>query len=202
MTSAFLAMAALCVTSLIAGCGTPKSTPLTPEDRQPYTDVGIQPGDVLRIMFPAAPAENLVQQVQSDGTIALPGGSALRVQGKTAPEVERAILDVYGDKLVVKSVVVTVESVGFPVFVSGAVSRPGRILCKKSITLLEALAEAGGAVEGRADLRRVKVVRQRDDGTTYTYQRNVKAMLTGEDGEQFYLRPSDVVYVPERLSFY
>lgn len=186
----------------LAGCKSSRTTPLAQEDKQPYTQVGVQPGDTVRITFPAAPSMNTVQQVQSDGSIALPAGGALAVQGRTPAQIEQDLLKAYGEQLVVKEVSVSVDSVGFPVFVSGAVLRPGRVQCRQSITLLEAIVDAGGFAEGRADLRRVKVVRKQTDGTTRTYVLDLQASLRGEAGEPFYLRPADVIYVPERFSFY
>jgi polysaccharide export outer membrane protein len=186
----------------LSGCQSTQTTQLTDEDRQPYTRVGVQAGDIVRIVFPGAPDMNTAQQVQSDGTIALPLGGGLTVQGKNPPDIEAELLRIYGDQLVTPKVMVSVESAGFPVFVWGAVLRPGRVQCRESITLMEAIAEAGGALPGRSDLRRVKVVRQRDDGTTRTYILNLSEALKGEEAQQFYMRPSDVVYVPERFSFY
>ncbi len=187
---------------MVGGCQSAQPTPLTDEDRQPYTAIGVQPGDVVRIQFPSAPSLNTEQQVQSDGTIALPLGGSLPVQGRTPPQIEADVLSRYGAQLVVPEVSVSVQSAGFPVYVSGAVLRPGRVQCRESVTLLEAIAEAGGAAEGRADLRNVKVVRQLEGGRTKTYIINLAEALRGGPSDQFYLRPSDVVYVPERFSFY
>ena len=175
---------------------------INPEDRQPFAAVGVQPGDQVRITFPGAPTMNAAQQVQSDGTITLLMGGSLQVRGKTPPEIERAILDVYGPQLVVKEVSVSVESAGFPVFISGAVLRPGRVVCRQAVTVLEAIVDAGGFAEGRADLRHVKVVRKADNGTTKTFIVDLHSALQGDPAEPFYLRPSDVVYVPERFAFY
>jgi len=190
------------VAVLAGGCGSTKPTPIAGEDRQPYTQVGIQPGDALKITFPAAPTMNTTQQVQSDGTIALPLGGSLEVRGKSPSEVEKVLLETYGAQLVVKEVAVSVESAGFVVYVSGAVLRPGPVRCRKSITVLEAVVEAGGFAEGRANLKNVKVVRQTDGGGTRTFVLDLNAALKGQESQPFYLRPSDVVYVPERFSFY
>lgn len=187
---------------LAGGCGTTKTTPIADEHRQPYTAVGVQPGDTLVITFPAAPSMNTTQQVQSDGTVAMPLGGSLEVKGKTAPEVERAVLGLYGDQLVVKEVSVSISSAGFPVFVSGAVLRQGRVQLQQSVTLLEAIVSAGGFVEGRADLRKVRVVRNTGDGRTTTHVVDVRRALEGDDSDPFYMRPGDVVFVPERFSFY
>ena len=187
---------------LAGGCRSTPQTPVASEDRQPYTQVGIQPGDAVKITFPAAQTMNTTQQVQSDGTIALPLGGSLEVRGKSPSEVEKILLETYGSQLVVKEVAVSVESAGFVVYVSGAVLRPGPVRCRKSITVLEAVVEAGGFAEGRANLKNVKVVRQTDGGGTRTFVLDLNAALKGQESQPFYLRPSDVVYVPERFSFY
>lgn len=184
------------------GCSSVPVTKMTDEDRKPYERVGVQPGDVVKIAFPGAPTMNGQQQVQSDGTMTMLMGGSLQVRGKTPPEIEKAILEAYGPQLVVKEVSVSVESAGFPIFVSGAVLRPGRVLCRQSLTVLEAIVDAGGFNEGRADLKKVRVVRKQDDGTTKTFVLDLRASLEGRAGEPFYLRPSDVVYVPERFALY
>lgn len=187
---------------LLASCASTPTTPVSEADRRPMASIGVQPGDQLRIVFPGAPSMNSTQQVQADGSMSLQSGGSLVVKGKTPTEVEKALLEVYGPQLVVKEVSVSVETAGFPVFVSGAVLRPGRVLCRHSITVLEAIVDAGGFNEGRADLRHVRVVRKQDDGSSKTYVLDLRVALQGKAGEPFHLRPSDVVYVPERFSFY
>lgn len=200
--SAFLLMGLVALVLGGAGCKTAEVTPLTADETSPFTAVGVQPGDILRINFPAAPSMNSVQQVQSDGTIALPLGGTITVKGKSPAEVEKDVLKAYDAQLVVKEVSVSVESTGFSVFVSGAVLRPGKVQCRQSMTVLEAISEAGGFAEGRANLKNVKVVRQQTGGATRTFVLDLQKMLRGDSAEPFYLRPSDVVYVPERFAFY
>lgn len=186
----------------LVGCGSVPTTPTAEDDRKPYERVGVQPGDIVKITFPGAPTMNAAQQVQSDGTMTMLMGGTLQVRGKAPPEIEKAILEAYGAQLVVKEVSVSVESAGFPIFVQGAVLRPGRVICRQSVTVMEAIADAGGFNEGRANLKAVRVVRKSDDGTTKTYVLDLRSALEGKAGEPFYLRPSDVVYVPERFALY
>ena len=183
-------------------CKSPSGAVAGPDDRKPFSTVGVQPGDVIGITFPGAASMNTKQQVQADGTITLLMGGTMQVKGKTPPEIEQAVLEVYGPQLVVKEVAVSVESAGFPVFISGAVLRPGRVVCRQSVTVLEAIVDAGGFIEGRADMKNVKVVRKAEDGTTKTFIVDLRSALKGDPGDPLYLRPSDVVYVPERFSFY
>ncbi|MGE4181299.1 MAG: polysaccharide biosynthesis/export family protein [Limisphaerales bacterium] len=197
-----LACLLITAATLGSGCRSARPTVLTEEDRQPYVAEGAQPGDTLRITFPGATSMNSAQAVQPNGTIALPLGGSLEVRGKTTAEIEKALLDLYGNQLVIKEVTVGLESAGFPVLVSGAVLKPGRVQSTRSMTVLEAIVEAGGFIEGRADMKHVAVVRLDKDGTTRTLVVNLKDALSGKSTEALFVRPSDVINVPERFSFY
>lgn len=188
--------------SASTGCKTPSPTVLSEDDKKPYVAEGAQPGDVLRITFPGAPNMNTQQSVQPNGTVGLPLGGSLMVRDKTTSTIEKELLELYGNQLVIKEVTVALESAGFPVLVSGAVQRPGRVQSTRSMTVLEAIVEAGGYVEGRANLKKVRVVRLEKDGTTRTLVVDLKKALSGETSEAVYVRPSDVINVPERFSFY
>ena len=100
-----------------------------------------------------------------------------------------------------KEVIVFVQSSSFPVFVSGAVIHPGKILSDHPITALEAVMEAGGFDYNTANLKSVKVIRN-ENGVMKNYVVNLKSILDGNANKPFYLKPSDIVYVPERLQIF
>lgn len=58
--------------------------------------------------------------------------------------------------------------------------------------------EAGGPDYTRANLKSVTVTRLQG-GQYKTFILNVKKMQAGQAGEPFYLKPGDIVKVPERL---
>lgn len=184
------------------GCRSTPPTVLSDEDKRPYVAEGVQPGDTLRITFPGATSMNSAQAVQPNGVITLPLGGSMEVRGKTTAQIEKALMDLYGSQLVIKEVTVGLESAGFPVLVSGAVLKPGRVQSTRSMTVLEAIVEAGGFIEGRADMKNVRIVRLEKDGTTRTIVVNLKSALSGKASEAVFVRPSDVINVPERFSFY
>ena len=192
------ATAGLLVALLLAGCQTPPSTPLKPDDLQPYSAISLREGDVIRIAFPGAPNLNSTQQVRRDGKIALEHVGEVIAVGKSPAELEKDILKLYEAQLVTKEVLVTVESSAYEVYVGGAVLKPGKIMVSRPITVIEAVMEAGGLAEGRAKASAVVVTRT-DANTVRRYRLDVKAMLKGKSTLRFYLRPSDIVYVPERL---
>ncbi len=173
----------------------------TDEDAAPYAGTGIQVGDQLKVSFPGAPNLNLTQEIRVDGQLNLGQHGDLKVIGKSPKDLEAELLKEYGPDLVVKEVTVSVVSAPFPVFVSGAVLRPGKVLVNRSVTVIEAIMEAGGYDPNRADLKKVQVIRQ-INGIQKTFVINVKDTLDYAETTPFHLRPSDIVVVPERFVFF
>ena len=60
--------------------------------------------------------------------------------------------------------------------------------------------EAGGPDYNRANLKSVQIIRNNKDHVDH-YKLNLKRTLEGESNEPFYLKPSDIVYVPERFQW-
>nr|MBP8260390.1 polysaccharide export protein [Verrucomicrobiota bacterium] len=61
--------------------------------------------------------------------------------------------------------------------------------------------EAGGFDETRANLKAVRVIRREGEGQKNIVL-NLKPVIEGTGATHFYLRPSDIVYVPERFSLF
>ena len=114
---------------------------------------------------------------------------------------EKQLLELYGPQLQTKEVSVAVESSAFPVYVTGAVLRPGKILSDRPLTALEAIMEAGGFDYSKANLKAVRVLRTRE-GRTDQYTLNLKRVLQGQENQQFQLKPGDIVYVPEKFNLF
>lgn len=185
---------------LVSGCQTAPSTTAT--DTVPYLEVRINEGDMLKIQFPGAPGLDMLNhQVRRDGRITLSLGGEITAAGMTPRELEREILRVHGTNLTVQQVIVTMTSPGYPVFVSGAVLRPGKLTVDRPITVLQAVMEAGGPDNAKADLKKAKVIRQ-IDGKTMNYPVNIKAMIEGKQPQPFYLKPGDIVVVPEKFNWF
>jgi polysaccharide export outer membrane protein len=189
------------VVLLAAGCASKPLPSPSDEDAAPFAGTGIQVGDQVKVTFPGAPNLNLAQEIRVDGLLNLGQPGDVKVVGKTPKEIEAELLKIYGPDLVIKEVTVTVASAPFPVFVSGAVLRPGKVLVNRSVTVLEAIMEAGGFDPNRADLKKVQVVRQ-ENGIQKTFVINVKDTLNYAETSPFHLRPSDIVVVPERFVFF
>ncbi len=185
------------VSALATGCGTPKPTPLTEKELTPYGSVKLREGDVVVISFPGSPNLNTTQTVRRDGRIALPLVGELDATGKAPAELEKGVLKLYDTVLVTKEVFVTVQSSAFPVFVTGAVLKPGKFITERPLSALEAIMEAGGFVMAKANMKGVVVMRQ-DEGQLKHFILNLKPVIEGKSTQLFYLRPSDIVFVPEK----
>ena len=162
--------------------------------------ISLREGDVLKISFPSAPTLNTTQQIRRDGQISLPLVGEEKAAGMTPAELEKKLVKLYDKELVSKEVTVTVESSSFPVFVTGMVIRPGKISSDHPITALEAIMEAGGPDYTKANLKAVRVIRHEGENPK-NYTLNLKLELQGKSSP-FYLKPGDIVYVPERFSWF
>lgn len=163
----------------------------------------LREGDVLRVTFPGAPnLDTQPQPIRRDGKITLPLIGEVNAVGMTPTELEKDLIKRYSTQLVSKEVTVTVVSSAYVVYVTGAVLRPGKIASDHPISALEAIMEAGGFDYGRANLKAVTVIRH-EGGETKKYELNLKTALkaTGKN-EPFYLKPADIVYVPERFTWF
>lgn len=185
-----------------AGCEAPRGGQApSSDDYIPYSAGTVQIGDVIRVTFPGATNLNLIQPVRVDGMLSLGQAGEIKALDKTQKDLEAEILKIFSPDLIVKEVTVQVESIGFPVFVSGAVLRPGKVLVNRSVTVMEAIMEAGGYDPNKADLRKVQVIRQ-SNGVQKNILLNLNDTLSMSTTKPFHLRPSDIVVVPERFVFF
>ena len=95
----------------------------------------------------------------------------------------------------------SVESASFPIFVTGAAVRPGKIISDRPVTAIEAIMEAGGFDYAKANLKGVIIIRQ-EDGKLKNYNLNLKQAMQGKRSEPFYLKPSDIIYIPEKFTWF
>jgi polysaccharide export outer membrane protein len=198
LVTAFAALGCV-VLIAITGCQTPES--YLAEGQVSSGAITLRAGDVLKIAFPGAPNLDTTQPIRRDGKIVLPMVGEVSATGLMPSDLQAEIIKLYASQLVSKEVTVTVVSSSFPVFVTGAVLRPGKILTDHTISALEAVMEAGGFDYTKANLRGVIVIRQ-ETGGVKNYTLDLKKVLDGKESEPFYLQPSDIVYVPQKFSWF
>lgn len=130
--------------------------------------------------------------IDKSGNVQLPSVGKMRLQGLTVDEAQGAVQAKINDYFANATVIL--KLVSFRVSVLGEVGRPGSyFVYNNQITLLEALAQAGGPTE-YGDKKHITLMRQSDQGTQALYvDLSNTAVLTSE---YYYLLPNDVVYVP------
>lgn len=127
-------------------------------------DYRIGPKDLLKIQVYEVPELNVEQRVSDSGTISLPFIGEVRVAGYTqaqlVTELERQLEAEYVERATVTVALLELRS--RPITILGAVSRPGDLGFSGQWSLLEAIAAAGGLVEGHGDA--INVLRRSDNG--------------------------------------
>lgn len=165
----------------------------------------LQPQDVLKVfVFQHEDLNKQTEavQVSPEHTISLPLVGVISLRDKTARQAEQIIREAYDrDFLVNPQVsVIVVKYSERSVNVLGQVGKPDRIPFpqEKGLTIIEAIALAGGPTR-LADLRRVKLTRKLEDGTSLVEEIDVSAMMNKGGRGAVQLRTGDVIYVPERI---
>lgn len=130
--------------------------------------------------------------IDKNGQVALPTVGKIKVQGLTIGEAQELVQRKINEYFTTATVIL--KMVSFRVSVLGEVARPGSYtVYNNQITLLEALAQAGGPGEF-ADKEHVTLMRQSERGTQALFVD--LARLDVLSSEYYYLLPNDVVYLP------
>lgn len=160
----------------------------------------LNPGDVIKIDFPGAINLNTTQVIRRDGRVNLYMIGEIKASEKTPADLEKELVAAYSSQLVSKEIKVTVVSSIFSVFVTGGVMKPGKVTSERELTAFDAIMEAGGFDEAKANKKKVRIIRQ-EGGKIETYEVDFRAVLEGRNTEPFYLKAHDTVYVPEKISW-
>jgi polysaccharide export outer membrane protein len=199
-------MAGLCLLALgliVAGCqspSTPTNSSLNPLDASiPSMPGTLREGDVIQIAFATSTNLNSTQRIQLDGQISLQFVNNVMAAGETPAELAQALEKLYQPHLRgAEPITVTLVTSAAAIYVTGAVLRPGKIPLDRPLTVVEAINEAGGPDHTRARLSGVTVLRI-ENGKRVARRVNIKKALDGSDNSLFYVKPSDTVYVPEKV---
>ncbi len=193
-----MGLLAAAAVSLFAGC---QSDPVFPTAGLPdiramnYATNLLHEGDVVGVTFQFTTNFDTAQKISLDGTVIMDSVGAVKAAGKTVEELQADLARLYKPQLDDDVVTVKLISSASGVWVSGAVLRPGKIPMDQPMTALEAIMEAGGFDLTHAKLSDVSIMRL-ENGRQKTYRMNLNKTLSGADDQPFYLRPSDIIFVP------
>lgn len=153
------------------------------------------PGDIVRVsVFGNAELTSRVT-VRPDGRVTLPLLNEVAVAGKTVNQVTQEVTDGYRRFVQDARVAVVIEEVhSYRVFVSGKVTRPGDFESRTPVTVMQAIALAGGFIRG-ADQNHLVVLRQGNNNRTERYEVSYDDILDGHMEQNFQLRSGDTIVV-------
>jgi polysaccharide biosynthesis/export protein len=188
---------------LLAACRTPvpEIQEVDPKAAFHSETISLREGDVIKIVFPGSPNLDTTEQIRRDGRIALPLVGEIQAAGLAPSDLEQEILKLYSSQLVSKVVNVSVVSSLLPVYVTGSVLHPGKVVADHPITALEAIMEGGGFDLLKANTKKVYVIRL-ENGERKRYTLDLKSEMKGHPTQLFYLKPSDIIYVPEKFQWF
>ncbi len=175
---------------LVGGCAHHERViPISTVD-EPYR-IGRE--DVLDIAVWRDPDLSRTLPVRPDGFISMPMAGEIKADGKTPFEVSEEIKAKLMPYIQQPKVTVMVREVNSSrVFVTGEVARPGAYPLRGRVSLVQAIALAGGFSDF-ANKDRILVIRQGAGEIPVRYGDMVE---TKEDRRDLYLKPGDTVVVP------
>lgn len=151
--------------------------------------------DVLEVVVWHEPELSRVVPVRPDGRISLPLAGEVEAAGRTPTElqanVSRALEPFIRDT---KVAVLVREINGTRVFVLGEVTKPGGFPLRGPMSVMQAIAVAGGRTEFAKD--DVVWLRQQAGGKTERVDLSFRQLVKGEAAGALWLHPGDVLYVP------
>lgn len=206
----FLCALALAALLGAAGCASPDISPAPPAGSPPAAAasgaahaevITLREGDEVRIAIPGTENLDTTLPIRRDGKIALQLVGEVQAAGLTIDQLQSSLIQLYTPQIGRKEITVSLQSEAFPVFVTGAVVRPGKILSDHPMTVLEAVMEAGGFDTATANTRAVKIIRN-EGGVMKHYVVNLQRILDGKASVPFYLQPDDIIYVTERFELF
>jgi len=172
--------------------------------KQPVEDYKVGPGDLLEITVFGEEKLSPTLRVSSSGEITLPFIESVQVAGMSPLEIEKELKKRL-DGTVIHNPQVTVfvkEYRSQPIFVLGAVEKPGEYQMSRAVRVVDAIAMAGGLKIEKAS--NFAVIQRSEpipggDGSLVT-KINLKDLLDkGEAELNLPLHAGDVVQIPERV---
>jgi polysaccharide export outer membrane protein len=153
--------------------------------------------DVLAINVWKEPEISRSLPVRSDGKISLPLVGEVQASGQTPHQLETEIAKKLSGYISEPDVTVIVQEARSQRFnILGQVAKPGSYLVSSPMTVLDAIAMAGG-FRDFAKQKSIYVLRQNTDGTQSRLNFNYKEVVQGKNSQQnVQLQARDTIVVP------
>ncbi len=179
---------------LAAGCASSRPSERVAE-RPDAGEYRIGREDVLEVVVWHEPELTRIVPVRPDGRISLPLAGEVEAAGKTPEELQVGLTRALEPYIHDTRVAVLVREInGDKVFVHGEVTKPGGFPLRGPMSVMQAIALAGGRTEFAKD--QVVWLRQVKGGKTERVSLSFRELIQGEAAGALSLRPGDVLYVP------
>ena len=173
-------------------------------ERERY-EYRVGPGDILSIIvydhpeltIPAGEQRSAAESgnlINPDGTIFYPYTGRIKVDGQTVDEIRENITSLLSEFVRDPQIEVRVAQFNSKfVFVTGAVTKPGRVALRNTpLTLIDSIQQAAGFAPN-ANHHELKITRQDLTATISSYE----LLKTGDLSQNIVLRPGDLIHVPD-----
>jgi polysaccharide export outer membrane protein len=170
--------------------------PATPAAVAPPSDYVIGPEDVLGVVFWREPDLSGDVTVRPDGRITIPVIGEIQAAGRRPEVLQVQIAEAAGKYISSVNVVVIVRTINSrKIFVTGRVATPGAYPLMQPLTVMQAIALAGGLTDF-ADPKGISILRV-ENGKTKPVPFNYQDIARGRSLDQnVLLQPGDTVVVP------
>jgi polysaccharide export outer membrane protein len=182
---------------LMAQQGAQKTPPVKDaSETRPEPLYVIQPNDLLEVFVWKQPELTRKVLVRPDGRISFPLVQDLQAAGISPGELKDRIEAKLKEYLNYPNVTIIVEAIqSYRIYVVGKVQKPGALVIEKAVTVLQALALAGGFQDYAKDSE-ITIIRNQGQ-ETIVFDFNYRDVIKGKQATQnILLRSGDVVVVP------
>lgn len=173
------------------------SEPVSVSDASLPADYRIGTGDVILVSVWKEPDASQEVTVRSDGKVTLPLIKEIAIAGLTPTEAEKRLAEKFEKMIPSADVTVIIRTINSrKVYLVGAVRTVGPINMSSSLTVLQAIAQAGGLTDF-AKKKHIYILRH-ETGRQVRLPFNYDAVIKGEHIEQnIVLQPDDTIVVPQ-----
>jgi protein involved in polysaccharide export with SLBB domain len=186
------------VCAVLVGCGPSTRTVVEQPTPQPAVDTSLGVGDTFEVRVFGEPDLSGLFKVGAEGNINYPLVGVMHVEGSDAQGVAKLLAERLRQGIL-RDPQVTVfikEQGSKKIYVLGQVGHPGTFTYTPSMSVVEAITVAGGFTPLAA--KNDTTVTRNEDGKKTVVRVRVADIGEGR-APNVYLRPGDIISVPERI---
>ncbi len=182
----------------LVGCGPALTTAIEAPARVPIADTGLGVGDTFDVRVFGEPDLSGTYRVGADGAVTFPLAGSIQVEGLGPEQVAERLAARLKDGIL-RNPQVTVlvkEQTSKKVHIIGQVTKPGTFTYTPSMSVVEAITIAGGFTPLAA--KNDTTITRNEQGKKTIVRAPVADIGEGK-AKNVYLKPGDIISVPERI---